>query len=270
MVVLGGLRFEIHDEGRLHRAEQDALLRLAGGVPTRSHAPFHLWITDSPPWLSDDPALFPDQAPAVVRGMADRVRISHRSFTAEIDPTSRSARLFRQGALSFPLEATLRLSLQAMLPFDGGIALHAAAVIVDGRAVVFFGPSGAGKSTLCERSPHPVLSDEVVAVRGPRPFSAQATGFWGTLSRGECIPGAFPLAALVELAKGPLRFEPLGPRQALRRLLGVALLPTAPVLWSSGLGVLGDLASERPAYRMAWSPDTPPWDALRRGVSLSA
>jgi len=54
------------------------------------------------------------------------------------------------------------------LRLRGVLALHASAVLIDGRAVVLVGPSGAGKSTTAAafaRAGVPVLADDVVAVR---------------------------------------------------------------------------------------------------------
>lgn len=54
------------------------------------------------------------------------------------------------------------------LRLRGVLALHASAVLIDGRAVALIGPSGAGKSTTAAAlaaAGVPVLSDDVVAVR---------------------------------------------------------------------------------------------------------
>lgn len=65
--------------------------------------------------------------------------------------------------------------LAFVLRLNGVLSLHASAVVVDGRAVLFLGPAGAGKSTLAaamaERG-HAILSDDVSAViwRHGRPW----------------------------------------------------------------------------------------------------
>ena len=54
-----------------------------------------------------------------------------------------------------------------LLRLRGITCLHASAVVLDGRAVVFVGDAGAGKSTTAAafaRRGHPVLSDDVVAL----------------------------------------------------------------------------------------------------------
>jgi hypothetical protein len=109
-----------------------------------------------------------------------------------------------------------------------------------------------------------VLSDELVAVvRDDGQFALEATGFWGTLGQGDAPPGTFPLTALVELAKGDrFALDLLSPREALRRLVGVTLVPPGPPLWTAALGVIGRLAAAVPCYRMAWAKDEPPFAAL--------
>jgi hypothetical protein len=271
MLCLGGIPFEVFPEARLSADEHAALKRLgqmeAGALP-----PFRLELVPSPPWTSADPSLFADRAPAVISWTEGVVRASHHSFVAALDPFGNHGSLFRHEPWAFPLEITLRTAMACRLPLAGGVPLHAAGLAIDGRGVAFFGVSGAGKSTLAGLAPFPVLSDEVVAVVADRnegeaggpPFALVTTGFWGTLGRANAPRQAFPLRALVELDKGPdFRLDPLPPREAVRRLIGSCLVPPVPPLWSRALAVVGRLVREVPVYRMAWSPQAPPWEPLR-------
>jgi hypothetical protein len=183
---------------------------------------------------------------------------------AELDPMGLTGRLFRRSPGRAGLEITLRTALCSCLPFEGGLPLHAAGVVAEGRGVVFFGPSGAGKSTLAALSPYPVLSDELVAVIAARPFALTASGFWGSGDEGRCREGAWPLAALVHLDKGPrLSLERLGWRRALARLVEVVMVPPAPLLWAPVLHVLGKVLQDIPVYRLTWALDHPPWTEIR-------
>jgi hypothetical protein len=265
VVRLGGLVFAVEPADRLRETERHSLARLPSGDAAR--APFRLTLEERAPWTSDDASLFPDRGPAIADWHEDRVRLSHGTFVAELDVKAARGRLFRAVKEAYPLEMTLRTALASRLPLEGGVPLHAAGLVLEGEAVAFFGASGAGKSTLAGMSPFPVLSDELVAVTPDRPFALEATGFWGTMGQGEAPPGTFPLRALVELAKGD-RFAlvPLAPREGLRRLLGVTLVPPGPPLWTAALGVLGRLAARVPCYRMTWSKDEPPFEGLKQGL----
>ena len=150
----GGLGFSAGPDHALlpERARGD---RAARAEPHAQRPPFEIELVDVPPWTSDDEALFPVREPAVQRWQGERLLASHRSFTAEIDPFARHARLQRREERAYPLETVIRTSLMARLPLDGGLPLHAAGVVLDGQAIAFFGPSGAGKSTLAATSPFP-------------------------------------------------------------------------------------------------------------------
>jgi hypothetical protein len=270
LLVLAGHAFDLQPESDLTPEECDALARLvpgtlAGPLDARKRAPFRVELVASPPWTSPDPALFRDRAPAVVRFVDGRVRLSHAVFTAEIDPLGSEARLFRARPSSVGVLTTLRTSLSCLLPLAGGLPVHAAAVAVGAQGLVFFGPSGAGKSTLAGLSPFPVLSDELVAIVRTAPFSVSTTGFCRTPTTA--LAGTLPLRAMIELDKGShFRIERLAPREAVRRLVGVASIPGVPPLWSRALEVIGNLASSVPCYRMAWSPAEPPWPLLQEAL----
>jgi hypothetical protein len=271
IVVLAGLSFEVFPDGRLSPAERRALQALPTGTAGAGGGrAFVVELATDPPVLpgegdsDEDVVSTSDHASAVVRWSRDRVRIGHRRLRATLDPFAGRGTLARDASVGWPLEVTLRVALAARLPLEGGVALHAAGIVVGEGGLVFFGPSGAGKSTLAASSPGPVLSDEMVAVTRPGDAYALAgTGFWGTLGASPAPSASFPLRALVELDKAPaLRMERLDPRTAVRRLIPSALVPPGPPLWSEALAVLGRMAREVPVVRMGWSPAEPPWEAL--------
>jgi hypothetical protein len=258
----GGLGFSAEPDHALHPSERDALARL-DLEPEAERPPFAIDLVDEPPWTSDDDALFPVWEPAVQRRQGERLLVSHKSFTAEIDPLARRARLNRREPRAYPLETVIRTSLMARLPLDGGLPLHAAGVVLDDQAIAFFGASGAGKSTLAATSPAPVLSDELVAIAPVRPFTLVRSGFWGeSQPRGRAAKA--PLRLLVDLAQGPsLEFERLRPAVAAARILASVPVPHVPLLWERTLAIVAELVGSTRVVRMAWSPAAPPWDALR-------
>ena len=258
----GGVRFSVGPEPALLTAEREAIARLDPDQADEAQAPVSVELVETPPWTSDDPALFPQWEPAVQRWSGGRLRCSHRSFTAEIDPFSGRARLHRREERAYPLETVIRTTMMARLPLLGGLPLHAAGVVVEGRGVAFFGPSGAGKTTVASTSPFPVLSDELVAVAPGRPFDLVRSGFWGE-GPASGRTGPAPLSLLVDLSKGAaLRLTRLRPAEAAGRVLASVPVPLAPPLWSRALAVVAALVRELPVYRMEWAPAEPPWEGL--------
>jgi hypothetical protein len=212
----------------------------------------------------------PADTPARIGWEGDRVTVTHREFLAELDPFTRRGVLCRRMSASAALEISLKVALCSTLPLEGGVPLHAAAVVLDASAGIFFGPSGAGKSTLAASADTPVLSDELIAVRREGgAFGVRATGFWGTLNREDAPLEHFPVAGLFELKQEPaLRIEAMPADAMLRRLLGVTIVPPAPPLWSHVVAVLAALAEAVPGYELGWSKDSPPWAAVRRACRI--
>jgi hypothetical protein len=292
MIRLGGLAFEVVPAEALSPAESHALSRLAGSggrLPGNAAGGCARDASPRPPFVlelrgglgasaeaapGNVPPSSDDDAPAAVDWRDGRVTVRHRRLAAELDPGAGTGWLCRDASVGWPLEVTLRAALAARLPLEGGLPLHAAGLVVEGQGTAFFGPSGAGKSTLAAASPHPAVSDEMVAIApaGRRGFLLGGAGFWGTFDGGERPPVLVPLAALVELDRGPaLCVEPLDPTKALRRLVASTLVPPGPRLWSAALAVTGRLVREVPVFRLAWSP-VQPWaeveHALRRAGAL--
>lgn len=258
----GGVRFELGPDEALTAADREALASLDTDGGTTAEPPFHIELTPEEPWSSDDPALFPQEDPPVLRWSDGRLLSSHRSFTAEILPFEGRARLHRHALAAYPIQAVVRAAMMARLPLLGGLPFHAAGVDVEGQGVVFFGPSGAGKTTLASTSPYPVLSDELVAVNGGDPFVLVRSGFWGE-GRSSARPGPARLAALVDLARGKhLKLTPLRPAEAASRLVASVPVPLAVPLWSRALAVVAQLVERVPVYRMEWTPAEPPWERL--------
>jgi hypothetical protein len=259
----GGLPFSAGPDESLIAAERAALARLDPAPAAATATPFEIELVPEPPWASDDAALFPQWEPAVQRWAEERLRVSHRSFVAEIEPFAARARLHRREARAYPLEAVIRTAMMARLPIAGGLPLHAAGVVLAGRGVAFFGPSGAGKTTLAATSPAPVLSDELVAIGPGRPLTLVRSGFWGEASPASAPPHGAPLALLVELAKGPtLRLSRLGAALAAGRLLASVPVPRVAALWQRALDVAAEVVDRVPVVRMEWSPESPPWSEL--------
>ena len=257
--------FDVGPDRLLTEAERAALIALdqSGSVHSAQGPGIRLEIV--PGDRIDDPrGETPENGPAAVLEIDGRIRLRHAKFEAELEPLRRKVRLQRDPSTSAPLEVTLRTALCCALPLERAVALHAAGIVIDGRGAVFFGPSGAGKTTLSRSSPHPVLSDELVVVSG-RPWKLRPSGAWGELGTQATSPVAAPLQFLAALEKGsdPV-LTPLEPDDAIRKLLGVVVLPPSARLWERAFGVIAELVRTVPTYRLEWCPSTPPWQTLER------
>jgi hypothetical protein len=265
VTALAGLRLLVEPEDDLGPRERD-ILRTLGSTPSSAAGPPVLRIALEPRGPTATPEAGPAE-PARVSWSGDRLLLSHEAFEATVDATARSAVVRRHPDDATALVTTLRAALSARLPLEGGVLLHAAALVHGGACLVFFGPSGIGKSTLAERSPWPVVSDELVAVLPRQSGQARrvsSAAFPEPPPDGAATPAPETrLSCLVELAQTPrFRLERLDRRTALRRLLGSIVVPPGPPLWSAALGVAGDLVRETPCYRMGWSLDADPFALL--------
>jgi len=264
---LAGLPFSVVPDRELRPAEHQALTRLAGPAETGGNR-YETTVLAVSKW-PDAPPRSTEDGESLIEVKDGVVVLKHQAYRTRFEAALLKGRLQRDTEHSYPLEISLRIALCCRLPTADGIALHAAGIKIGSAGVAFFGPSGAGKSTLSRRSPYPVFSDELIALCGD-PWELRATGFWGELERKIDIPQAAPLAAVVELAKGPeTKIRRLAPGDALRRLLGVVVLPPDASLWQDGLHQLRRLVEEVKAFRMEWCPERSPWDDLSRIIDQS-
>ncbi len=197
-----------------------------------------------------------DGEPALIDSDGENITVSHARFEALVDPFRRTATIHcLEENEEFAAGITHRAALSAILPLDGGVLLHSAGIVVDGRAIAFFGVSGAGKSTLSALVDERVLSDELIAIRPEGSgFVVEATGIWGELDPRPPVEGSFPLAHLIALDRGgDLRFERLDPREAARAIVGVTMVSPHPTLWRAAMNVVAKLA-HLPVSRMWWTP----------------
>jgi hypothetical protein len=127
------------------------------------------------------------------------VGVGKYAAAARIAPNARSV-----SALVFGVAS-------AIVQRHGGLNLHAAAVELDGRAVLFLGPSGAGKSTAAGLSGAPVFANDRVCVAPD-----DAGQFWAfSLPGGEPVAGAsrserraLPLAGCFRVRQAPHNATP--------------------------------------------------------------
>jgi hypothetical protein len=197
------------------------------------------------------------------------IRVDCLTLRTHVPPLPRTLHVDRDGRHHVPLITALRTALASRLPFERALPIHGAGIVIDGKAVVCFGPSGAGKSTLARCLPFTALSDELVVVRLDPP-RAQAAGIWSERQDDRCDPATYPLAALVEIAKGlSPRLEALPRETVTRKLMTSLLLPVAPPLWTAAIPLVQELSRTVPGYRLTWSLADDPSDALRELTQTS-
>jgi hypothetical protein len=112
--------------------------------------------------------------PGFITGSADlsvhfeggRWILERGDFHAECDPAGRRGSI-RQAAYPYAIDAALRIMHSLLLAQAGGLLVHAASAVRNGRAFLFAGVSGAGKTTMCRLAPPDVLllTDEISYVR---------------------------------------------------------------------------------------------------------
>ena len=154
----------------------------------------------------------------------------------------------------------LAIAFGWLLPAHGGATLHAAAVVLDGRAFVLLGAEGEGKTTwasLAEEAGASELSDDVVVVDASSdPAVARSAPFRATEFR-PVGPGRWPIAALLvprhgdEAALSPLARLPL----AARLTAGVLAAATSRAAEARRAGVVDRLLDAVPARTLTFRRD---------------
>src|SRR5437667_7204031 len=148
-------------------------------------------------------------------------RLERGDFRAEWDPVSRRGRI-RQAPNPYSIDAVLRIVHSLVLAEQGGLLVHAASAVRNGRAFLFAGVSGAGKTTMSRLAPADatLLTDEISYVRKEADgYVAYGTPFAGDLAKvGENVRA--PLAAVYLLRPGRENcIEDIPKREATRLLL---------------------------------------------------
>ena len=200
-----------------------------------------------------------------VRFESGRWILQRGDFHAELDLASRRGRV-RQAASPYAIDATLRILHSLLLATQGGMLVHAASAVRDGRAVVFVGVSGAGKTTISRLAPPDVtlLTDEISYLRREGDgYVAYGTPFAGELARpGENV--CAPLAAVYLLAQGPEnRIEPVCDADAARALLeSVLFFAHDSALVGQVFNSVCELIQTVPIQRLTFVPDSRVWEVI--------
>jgi hypothetical protein len=201
-----------------------------------------------------------------VRFEGGRWVLERGDFHAELDPALRRGHI-RQAASPYAIDAAFRILHSLLLAKQGGILVHAASAVRNGRAFLFAGVSGAGKTTISRLAPPDVirLTDEISYLRREGDgYVAYGTPFAGELGQpGENVRA--PLATLYLLAQGPEnRIDSVSVADATRALLESVLFFAHD---SELVGRMFDSAYELvqrvPIQRLTFVPDARIWEVIQ-------
>jgi hypothetical protein len=215
--------------------------------------------------LSEGRFSAPD-APVRVTQSAGHWRMTRGDFRAEWDPRMRRGTI-RQSANPYSIDAVLRIVHTLALARQGGMLLHAASAIRNGKAFVFAGVSGAGKTTISRLAPSDVtlLTDEISYVRKSGDgYIAFGTPFTGELAKlGENVSA--PLAAVYFLEQGPAnRIESVPAGDAIRSLLAnVLFFAEEPELVRQVFQSACELVERIAVARLTFMPDSRVWEMIQ-------
>lgn len=172
---------------------------------------------------------------------------------------------FQRVPHEYSLDSLIRILLSKLLLDRNGFLLHAASVLLDGRAHVFTGRSGAGKSTVASLSPTgSVLTDEISLLRCEETrWQAFGTPFWGEFRAGDTNCSA-PISGIYSLIQSQQdRLERISPRDALRVLLpNVLFFSSRKQDNEQLLRILTDIVEAIPVYQLYFRRHAAFWKVI--------
>ena len=257
-IEIGGMAIALRTQDpSFHQLIENRYTGFVGTSPA-SHLEFDIDLCEPPATAIDD-----DLEVKIENG---EWLLKRGDFRARWNPKTRQGRI-RQACSPYATDSVLRIVHSLILARQGGFLVHAASAIRGGKAFLFSGVSGAGKTTIARLAPPDatLLTDEISYVRreGNR-YMACGTPFAGELARvGENCSA--PLSALFLLEKGlQNRIEPVGPSEALRRLLrNILFFADDPELVNLVFQSACEFASLVPIHRLVFVPDQRVWDIIR-------
>jgi hypothetical protein len=202
------------------------------------------------------------------------VRVTQRSgcwslergdFHAVWEPSLHRGKI-QQSPYPYSIDAVLRIVHTLVLARQGGLLLHSASAIRNGKAFLFAGVSGAGKTTISRLAPPDatLLTDEISYVRKQHDgYVAYGTPFTGELAKlGENVSA--PIAALYLLAQGmENRIDQVPVTEAARLLLANVLFfaedeELVQLVFHSAC----EFVNHVPVSRLTFLPDARVWELI--------
>ena len=211
------------------------------------------------------PGRITDEEDLSVRFEGGRWILERGDFHAEFNQSSRRGYI-RQAANPYAIDAAFRIMHSILLAKQGGLLVHAASAVRNGRAFLFAGVSGAGKTTISRLAPSDatLLTDEISYLRREgEGYVAYGTPFAGELAKpGENVRA--PLAALYLLAQGPENvIEPVSDADATRAVLeSILFFAHDSELVGHVFESACELVRRVPVRRLIFLPDSRVWELI--------
>ena len=160
----------------------------------------------------------------------------------------------------------LRVAFALLAHSAGGILMHTAGIVRDGRAYLFFGHSGSGKTTACRVSAdqHTILNDDLILLTPQNgEWIAHGTPFWNPTQIKPSNQNA-PVAGMYLLIQAPhVAIHKLAPGQATAALISnVPVIPQDTFRSIKLLELLSTLQKNIPVYQLHFLPDNSFWDVI--------
>lgn len=163
------------------------------------------------------------------------------------------------------VDTLLRTALQLDVHARGGCLVHAAAVVIGGRAHLFPGRSGSGKSTLAALASHSLCDELCVVLPRPGGLEVHGTPWW----RGQA--GSARLAGVYQLAWDAEEVSWRSRGEGLRHLACNLVLPfDGPGERAAAFAAAGRIATQLPFGRLAFRRDSDVDALLRRAEAMAA
>ncbi len=181
------------------------------------------------------------------------------------------------------VENFLRVGFAHLALEKGGFLLHAAGVVRDGRAFVFFGPSGSGKTTVTSLAAGDlILSDDLLLIArepgepagggGPTAYVACSVPFRGAMAPPAVTDRRFPLAGLFRLVKaGEHRLEDLTRSKAVGQVVqSLPFVTDRPEAVDRILEVVSGLVAAVPVRALHFRKDAGFWRVVEHAAGCAA
>lgn len=254
---IAGIHLRVVSESQTLLDQLSMRYRGSTGQSTRDEpSPFKVRV-DADSGSSPQTHLTPDAGFA-----GERIIFDLPGYRGTIDPNSRADLVINSQRPVQGVDYFLRVVLSALAFRSGGLMLHAAGIVRNGRAYLFFGRSGSGKTTVARNSPDDqVLNDDLVILR-PEEGSWQVFGTpFTNPTQAKPSAGSAPAAALFRLIQSPrVYLEPLTGARALAEL--VACVPVLNASPAPPLERCRLLLLSVQAFDLHLRPDPSFWDAI--------